>query len=120
VSASVDGSLATSLLVRFLSAVLGSAVGMWLVVFGVCAGYLMHRNGFSAHSHPYLRPIVTSYLSCMVAAAELVNGDRTEFVGSGPTVAALAGPVVVIALSVVEVVRLRRLGVTLGDQPARD
>ena len=53
---------------RFLSGVLGSLVGAWLFVFGVCVVYLVYRNGFSTHSHPYLRPIVTSYLSCMMAA----------------------------------------------------
>ena len=47
-----------------------------------------------------------------------MNGERTGFVGSWSTVAALAGPVVVIALGVVEVVRLRRLGMNVGDQPA--
>lgn len=90
-------------------------VGPWLFVFGVCSVYLMHRNGFSTHSHPYLRPIVASWLSFMVAAVELSVGSRTGLTDTRFVAATLAGPVLVVALSAGEAFRLHRLGVTLGS-----
>jgi hypothetical protein len=96
---------------------LALAAGPWLFLFGVCAVYLMHRNGFSKHSHPYLRPIVASWLACMVAAVELTEGRREGLTDTAFVSATLAGPVVVIVLSIVEAARLHRLGVTVGGPP---
>ena len=90
----------------------------WLFVFGVCAVYLMHRNGFSKHSHPYLRPIVASWLACVVAAVEATEGRREVLTDTAFFSATAAGPVVVIVLSILEVRRLRRLGVTVGEPPS--
>jgi hypothetical protein len=53
-------------------------VGLWLLIFGVCGVYLMHRNGFSVNSHPLLRPIVTVWLSWTVAATQFTIGNKVS------------------------------------------
>jgi hypothetical protein len=88
---------------------LGLVGAPWLFVFGFCAVYLMHRNGFSTHSHPYLRPIVSAWLAAAVAAVELATAGRAGVPDTGFVAATLAGPVAAIGLGVVEVLRLNRL-----------
>ena len=82
----------------------------WLFVFGVCAVYLMHRNGFGHRSHPLLRPFVAVWLAAAVALVEVVSNDHA---GLSPLVfwlATLAGPSLTALLGVVEVTWLHRLG----------
>jgi hypothetical protein len=93
-----------------LVGLLGAVAGPWLVVFGICAVFLMHRNGFSAGADPYLRPLVTSWLACTVAAAELTIARRDGVPDGRFVLATLAGPVLVVLLGLVEVLRLRRAG----------
>lgn len=98
---------------QFAAGLAGSLLSFWLGIFGVCGVYLMHRNGFSFHSHPYLRPIVATWLSLCIAAVEL---QIDEHPGLDPTwflVSVLAGPLAVAALSIVELIRLKHLGLSL-------
>ncbi len=89
----------------------GLVIGPWLLVFGVCAVYLMHRNGFNS-DEPLLRPIVTVWLAWMVAAVQFAVGNTAGLSTVSFYEAVLAGPVLVTVLSVVEFVRLRTLGIT--------
>jgi hypothetical protein len=93
-----------------LLSLLGLIVGPWLLVFGVCAVFLMHRNGFATgDQHPLLRPIVTVWLALMVAAVQFTVGDRDGVSGPVFVAGVLSGPLLVIGLSLIEVIRLRRL-----------
>ena len=53
----------------------------------------------------------------MVAAVELTEGRREGLTDTAFVSATVAGPVVVIVLSIVEAVRLHRLGVTVCGPP---
>lgn len=82
----------------------------WLFVFGVCAVYLMHRNGFGHRSHPLLRPIVATWLAVAVALVDVGSNDHAGLSPVAFWTATIAGPALTALLGVVEVVRLHRLG----------
>jgi hypothetical protein len=98
---------------------LSSVVGLWLLIFGVCGVYLMHRNGFSVNSHPLLRPIVTVWLSWTIAATQFTIGDKAGLAHAVFIAAVVSGPALVTLIGVVETIRLRRLGVSLRAVSSR-
>jgi hypothetical protein len=102
-----------------LASMVGLVLGPWLLVFGVCAVYLMHRNGFSAGiRNPLLRPIVASWLALTVAAVQLTVDERAGLSRGAFVASVLAGPVMAIGLSVVEFRRTRSASPTVRRESA--
>src|SRR6185503_18695701 len=80
---------------RFPFALFTGFMGIWMLVFGLCAVYLIHRNAFSGTGGAHLLdPLVSIWLAWTVAAVEISMYDSDDVPGSTFTTLTIASATV--------------------------
>lgn len=97
--------------------VLAALIGVWLLVFGVCALYLIHHHSFCGQGNSLLDPLVSVWLAWTVGAVEIVmlTDDQTDR-GSFVTVTVLSSTTATL-ISAGQLVALHRKGMTFRRGP---
>jgi hypothetical protein len=100
-----------------LLSVVTPLLGMWLLVFGICAVYLIHHHAFGGEGRRLLDALVSIWLAWAVALVDIVSyrgGELSTAAFVWLTVVSASGATVI---SVGELVVLHRRGVTFRNGP---
>lgn len=92
----------------------------WLLVFGVCTVYLIHRHAFSGRNTgggSPLDPLVSVWLAWTVAGVEITMYDSGDLPGSTFTALTIGSAVAATMISVGELFALHRRGITFRRGP---
>ncbi len=97
--------------------VLAGLIGVWLLVFGVCALYLIHHHSFCGQGNSLLDPLVSVWLAWTVGAVEIVMlADDQVGRGSFVTVTVVSATTATL-ISAGELIALHRKGTTFRRGP---
>ncbi|OLF12617.1 hypothetical protein [Actinophytocola xanthii] len=97
--------------------VVAPLLGAWLLLFGLCSVYLIHHHAFGGDGRRLLDALVSVWLAWVVGVVEIANypgGDLSTRAFVWLTVGSAS---VATLISVVELVSLRRSGVTFRNGP---
>lgn len=105
---------------RFPLSLITPLLGAWILVFGVCAVYLIHRHGFSSRGVGggcLLDPLVSIWLAWTVAAVEIANYDSVDLPASTFTALTIGSATAATLISAGQLVALHRRGITFRRGP---
>jgi hypothetical protein len=99
---------------EFPLSMIAPLLGIWLLIFGVCALYLIHHHTFGGRGNSLLDPLVSIWLAWTVGAVEItmLRSEQPSFVTATVLSATLA-----TLISIVELVVLHRSGTTFRRGP---
>jgi hypothetical protein len=104
---------------EFPFSLVASILGAWLVVFGLCAVYLIHLHGFTGPNTGggLLDPLVSVWLAWTVALVEIVNFRPDDLPAGTFTTLTLTSATVATLISAWQLVDLHRRGITFRSGP---
>jgi hypothetical protein len=92
-------------------------VAAWLLVFGLCALYLIHHHTFGGQGHTLLDPLVSIWLTWTVGAVEIAMLDPNHTAHTPFITATLTGASLATLISAAELATLHRGGTTFRHGP---